>query len=194
MGRTAEFERDLVLEQAMEVFWERGYYGSSIGDLKSAMGLNPGSIYAAFGSKEKLLLACLEHYSSMAQARFRDIERSSSSAKEAFLKIFDSIINQMDSEQTCRGCLIINTLLELASHEGAGGSAARQYLETNREIFSEILEDAKITGELKSSRPVDEIAAFLLGTVFSLRVMGKAKAEKETLESIRDQSLNQVFG
>lgn len=194
MGRTVEFERDHVVGQAMEVFWNQGYHGSSMGDLKQAMGLNPGSIYAAFGSKQELLLACLERYAAAAQARFREFGDSSCTAKQAFRKIFDFIIDQISSEETSRGCLMVNTLLELAADEGAGGKAARGYLEKNKQIFGEILEDVAAKGEISSPRPVDELAAFLLGTIYSLRVMGKAKADRQTLESIRDQALDQVFG
>jgi TetR/AcrR family transcriptional regulator, copper-responsive repressor len=61
-GRPLSFDRDTALEQAMHVFWERGYEAASIADLTSAMGITPPSLYTAFGDKEKLFLEAIERY------------------------------------------------------------------------------------------------------------------------------------
>ncbi len=53
-GRPRGFDRAAALEKAMEVFWARGYAGASMAELTEAMGINPPSLYAAFGSKEEL--------------------------------------------------------------------------------------------------------------------------------------------
>src|ERR1700712_286712 len=61
-GRPLSFDRDTALEQAMHVFWERGYEAASITDLTAAMGITPPSLYAAFGDKAKLFLEAIERY------------------------------------------------------------------------------------------------------------------------------------
>lgn len=61
-GRPLSFDRDAALEQAMHVFWERGYEAASIADLTSAMGITPPSLYTAFGDKERLFLEAIERY------------------------------------------------------------------------------------------------------------------------------------
>jgi AcrR family transcriptional regulator len=61
-GRPLSFDRDAALEQAMHVFWERGYEAASISDLTSAMGITPPSLYTAFGDKEHLFLEAIERY------------------------------------------------------------------------------------------------------------------------------------
>ena len=67
-GRPVSFDRDEVLEQAMRVFWEKGFDGSSMNDLTVAMGIASPSLYAAFGSKENLYRATLEHYMALHKA------------------------------------------------------------------------------------------------------------------------------
>src|SRR2546422_11461601 len=61
-GRPREFDREAALEQAIDVFWRHGYEATSVSDLTAAMGINPPSLYAAFGDKEKLFLEAVEPY------------------------------------------------------------------------------------------------------------------------------------
>jgi TetR/AcrR family transcriptional regulator, copper-responsive repressor len=61
-GRPLSFDREAALEQAMHVFWERGYEAASIADLTAAMGITPPSLYTAFGDKERLFLEAIERY------------------------------------------------------------------------------------------------------------------------------------
>src|SRR5687768_7033402 len=62
-GRPRSFDREAALDAAMEVFWRKGYEATSISDLTDAMGINPPSLYAAFGDKEHLFMAAIERYS-----------------------------------------------------------------------------------------------------------------------------------
>src|ERR1700730_9191655 len=61
-GRPRTFNREKVLDRAMHVFWEKGYEGASIHDLTTAMGIQPASLYAAFGNKQALFELALAHY------------------------------------------------------------------------------------------------------------------------------------
>jgi len=61
-GRPRLFDRDAALDAAMQVFWVKGYEGASIAALTEAMGINPPSLYAAFGDKEQLFLEAVERY------------------------------------------------------------------------------------------------------------------------------------
>src|ERR1043165_4153218 len=62
MGRPRAFDADKALEKAMDVFWRKGFEGASLADLTKAMGINPPSLYAAFGNKEELFRKAVDRY------------------------------------------------------------------------------------------------------------------------------------
>ncbi len=61
-GRPREFDEAEALDCALELFWRQGYEGTSIADLRTAIGITAPSLYAAFGSKEELYRRVLERY------------------------------------------------------------------------------------------------------------------------------------
>src|SRR5690606_8539309 len=61
-GRPRAFDPNVALDRAMRVFWEKGYEGASLAGLTEAMGINPPSLYAAFGNKETLFQQVLARY------------------------------------------------------------------------------------------------------------------------------------
>ena len=62
MGRPRSFDVNVALDQALQVFWKKGYEGASLTDLTEAMGINRPSLYCAFGSKEELFRKALDRY------------------------------------------------------------------------------------------------------------------------------------
>ena len=72
MARPTEFDRNKVLDRATRLFWERGFGGTSISDLEAAMGIGRTSIYAAFGAKEDLFMAAIDHYDATYSIKLRN--------------------------------------------------------------------------------------------------------------------------
>ena len=62
MSKNAKFDRTEVVEKATNLYWEKGYHGTSMRDLQTTVDLRPGSIYAAFGSKDNLFKEAINHY------------------------------------------------------------------------------------------------------------------------------------
>src|SRR5215471_14569278 len=61
-GRPISFDKDAALEAAMLLFWEQGFEGAPMADLTQAMGLNPSSMYAAFGDNHALFSLAVKRY------------------------------------------------------------------------------------------------------------------------------------
>src|ERR1700733_184874 len=65
IGRPREFDRDAALQEAMLVFWRKGFTATSMNDLCDAMRIRSPSLYAAFGSKEALFLEAVDRYANV---------------------------------------------------------------------------------------------------------------------------------
>jgi AcrR family transcriptional regulator len=104
-GRPRSFDRDSALAQAMDVFWTKGYEGTSISDLTEAMGINPPSLYAAFGDKERLFIEAIERYQAARGASCPYCEEPT--ARSAMQKLLDYMAEDLSSADHPRGCMMM---------------------------------------------------------------------------------------
>lgn len=115
MARILEFEEEDAIRKAMDVFWKKGYNGTSMRDLTAAMGINPSSLYRSIGDKHALFVKCIKNYteSRMEEARkFAAAQSSPLAALVSFIKISaDVIAGDGDS------CMAIKTTFEIAADD-----------------------------------------------------------------------------
>lgn len=124
-GRPRQFDRELVLRQAMHVFWERGFEGTSLNDLISTLGLTATSIYAAFGSKESLFKEAVELYvAEDGNATWRALMRPGH-CRDALRAMLCDTVKVMCNADTPRGCLVVMGDRGI----GKGGDTIKHYLQ-----------------------------------------------------------------
>ena len=186
MPRNPEYDRNDVVGRAMEVFWARGYSQTSIADLVDATGLKPGSLYAAFGSKKGVFLEVLDQYNRGFVRRIRAHADSSSSKIDAIRLILGEIVEHSVRGSDRRGCLSVNALLEMASHEPDIAARLEEHNRAVRESFAQLIRAAQSDDELPSGKSADEMAAFLVNNIWGLRVSCKARPDRAAQESIVD--------
>src|ERR1700745_1362985 len=106
-GRAAVFERDVALQAAMKLFWERGYEGTSFDDLIAAMGISASSFYNSFGSKEALYCEATQSYQERSgQWFFAILNDPSIDAKTAFARLFEATAEEFTCGDHPLGCMI----------------------------------------------------------------------------------------
>lgn len=188
MARTIEFDRDIVLEKAMNIFWQKGYSMTSIPNLVDATSLNPGSIYGAFDSKEGLFLETLEFYGKRSVTKLKQHLSDANnivSGIETFLK---SVVENYNNDNK-GSCLVVNTLLEMSSHNDKIKFMANKQLETIETEILSALQLAKEQGELPSSASPDSLAKYIMVAIWGLRVMAKTNPDKHDSQAVLDQIL-----
>ncbi len=184
MPRPPEYDRDTVVAQATAVFWERGYGRTSISHIVAATGLKPGSLYAAFGSKKGMFLEVIDRYNGEFVDKLRRLRRAEGSPLGRLTKLLDEIVEDTVTGRDRRGCLTVNSLLELSQHDADIAASLATHNERIRDAFGELIQDAQNAGEIPSGRDVGELAAFLMNNIWGMRVLCKSNPSRESLNAI----------
>ncbi|WP_210397984.1 TetR/AcrR family transcriptional regulator [Motiliproteus sediminis] len=192
MGRPAAFDRDQVVHQVTDLFWKKGYLGTSISDVVAATSLKPGSIYNSFDSKQKLLLEALDHYSSQSFERVQRCLQSSDGLMPALEQMVSQLIDLAQGDPDARGCLMLNIWLEMAAHDEVITQYVQGVFERLEQELRAALERAKTAGELRPEADPEMLAKYIMMTTWGIRVMSRARPDRATLESLADQALMPV--
>lgn len=192
MGRPRAFTEHVVLNQAMQVFWSHGYAGTSIQNLVDATGVNRASLYATFGDKEQLFLAALDHYVAEVSAARVARLRNAASAREGLTSYFEGLVAFGLGEGRGLGCLLTNSVVELAPHDPDVAARLKTTLQRVEGVFEETIRRGQAAGEFPLDRDPKTLAQFLLTVVQGLRVLMRAHADEHELRAVVKTALSAV--
>ena len=190
MARPPTFEREDVLDKAMQVFWAQGYEATSVDDLVKATGLVRQSIYNTFGNKHDFYLEALEHYQAFLGARMLGALKHTPSVKEGFRRLFELVIEDAVSDTTRRGCMMVNAATELASRDPAVCKLTTEAEAAKERVLAKLIREAQARGEVDVLKDPDALAKFLYNTVLGLRVRATRRPTRIELEPIVEASLS----
>lgn len=188
MARTIEFSRDDVLQNATELFWQKGYCMTSIPNLVEATKLNPGSIYAAFKSKEGLFIAALEHYGQCGVMQLQETLANADTPLKG-VRTFMQNIAATVTDKNQRGCFLINTVLEMSSQYPKVQKEVEKQLNGIEVELQKALKSAHESGELSDNQIPEVLAKYLMVNIWGLRVLAKTNSDKSNVAPILDQVL-----
>ncbi|MDH5454467.1 MAG: TetR/AcrR family transcriptional regulator [Gammaproteobacteria bacterium] len=184
MPRHAEYNRDAVVAQATAVFWQRGYGQTSISDLVAATGLQPGSLYAAFGNKKGLFLEVVDRYNQAFIGKIHGLRRADGSALAKIRGLLQQIVDDAIRGKAGRGCLSVNTLLEMAQHDADIADRLTAYNAQVRKALAWLVKDAQTQGDIAADTDANELATFVVNNIWGLRVMCKSRPDRASLDAI----------
>jgi TetR/AcrR family transcriptional repressor of nem operon len=187
MPRPKEFNPDDAIEKAMQVFWHKGYEATSMEDLLSAMDLNRGSLYDTFGDKRQLFLKVIDRYCHGYVGEKFSLLDQPGPALPTLRRFIHGMIEGGLADPQRRGCLIANTVMELAPHEQDIAGKVCQAMKMGEDAFFKILTRAKEQGELAKGKDPRALARFLTtmmqGTIMSIKAGASADVVKQTAET-----------
>lgn len=183
MGRPYEFDREETLSKAMDVFWEKGYKATSIEDLVNRMGIKRGSMYNTFGDKHSLFIAAVEYYGESVTSETIRVLSSPGSPLGNIKRFFDKLV-KTPSERKTRGCLISNTVVELAPHDEKVAEVVKGILKKIQSAFLDCLNRAVEEGELPASTDTIVLSHFLATSTHGLIVTGKSSAGSDESKNV----------
>lgn len=184
MARPREFDPDTVLEQALQVFWAKGYEMTSLDDLCEATRLNRSSLYATFGDKHALFLKTIDRYGDGAVVRMLTALSRPVPIREAVAEFVSDIVDRIASGPGRTGCYIGNCVAEVARHDHDAAVSLRRHLDRVEATFRSGFAEAKRRGELSSDTDIDALARFLVSSIQGLRLIGKTTNDRNALQDI----------
>jgi AcrR family transcriptional regulator len=179
-GRPRTFDPEVALRQALDLFWERGYEGTSISDLAEAMGIASASIYAAFGSKEDLFRRVMALYGSTSGEPPRRALREEPTPRAAILAMLRATADEITRPDAPPGCMLI-----LAAPLGAvENHAVREFLAVlRRDQFTTIRDRLARDLRLPPDR-LDAVARYYTTVMQGLSIQARDGATRADLESV----------
>src|SRR4051794_14990896 len=130
MARTKEFDPDVVLDAAMELFWSRGYEATSTADLVEHLGIARASLYATFGSKHELYLAAFDRYLRARDPALLDMLSQPGPALPAVRAVVRMYVRETLDDERRRGCFVVNAAVERMTADPLVASRVRSSWDT----------------------------------------------------------------
>ncbi|MEN0063317.1 MAG: helix-turn-helix domain-containing protein [Myxococcota bacterium] len=179
MARPPAFDRGNVINRAMQVFWQHGYQATSMRALSEATGLKPGSLYAAFGSKEGLFFEVLTAYGAQVKARAAR-ERPTTLIKAWFQAHIERSIPATPGSPG-RGCLLLGSAAEIEALGPECRALVRAELDLLERTFATCLGP-------KHPTPA-KTARLLVAALMGISTMARAGAERAVLNDVAQAAL-----
>ena len=187
-----DFDVDVAIGRAMKIFWAKGYEATSISDLVAAMQINKGSLYNAFGSKKKLFTRALLNYDRENQQALLSQLEAMDDPVLAIRTLFDSVIAESEADSERKGCLLVNTALELPHHSKDIQDMVTAALKDVEGFFERAIKRAQTRGQVPSTLDASESAKSLLSQMVGLRVLARGVFDMTSLSAIRTRALQQI--
>ena len=184
MARPREFDEETVLEAATQRFWNNGYEATSMRDLADHTGMTTPSLYNAFCDKRAIYRLVLDRYVREALEACSAIFGGDEPPLRALERYFDAIVEESLGDGLRKGCFVVNTALEVASHD-------QDFRDVVTEVFDEIenrIRDCVAAGQrdgsILTSQPPADIARLALSTILGLRVLARTNPDRKLLAGV----------
>jgi AcrR family transcriptional regulator len=188
VGRPRAFDRDAALDRALEVFWRQGYEGTSVAELTKAMGINPPSLYAAFGNKEGLFREALDRYVEKGAAHVLEAMKQAT-ARAAVEALMRGSVERLTDPKKPNTCMLVSSALscsEASVDIRDELSSRRAGMETT---LRERLQKARTDGDLPDDTDPAALARYVATICHGLSVQAAGGATRKDLMQVVDMTL-----
>lgn len=189
MARRKGFNEDKALEQAMLLFWKKGYSATSMKELEHAMGLTITSIYNAYGNKRALFEKALNYYLQHKLFRFIESLDGADSPENALKAALMEVIHLHFNPSHPGGCLVVLSILESGQHDEQSKNILRSALNLLRDRIVQRLEKDKENGEITLATDTQSIANHVTVLITGMITMARAGFPQKELEKLIDDSV-----
>jgi TetR/AcrR family transcriptional repressor of nem operon len=184
MGRPKQFDPDGAVDKAMQLFWRKGFADTTPQDLVAELGIGKGSLYNTFASKRQLFDLALRRYVDMRVAGVVATLHGPGPATER-LRTALGRLAEADVAVSSRGCLAVNTTVELAGSDAAAADAVGRMFQRLEDEFRAVIEQGQRAGEIAAGRDAGDLASLLLTSFVGMSVLART-GDGERLRRVVD--------
>ena len=188
IGRPRSFDLDRALDRALQVFWRKGYEGTSLSDLTKAMGINRPSLYAGFGDKEALFRKALDRYLD-GPAAYTQEALKAPTARAVIEQLLRGAVDLNTAPRNPGGCLMVQGALAV----GAEAASSRHDLVACRAAgeaaLRRRLEKAKSIGDLPTETDPADLARYVATIIYGITVQAAGGATRGQLQHVTEMAL-----
>ncbi|WP_422082516.1 TetR/AcrR family transcriptional regulator [Ulvibacterium sp.] len=192
MPRIVEFDKEKALKNAMHVFWEKGYNGTSMQDLVDATGLNRSSIYNSFGSKLELYRITLSRYQRETGGIFQKALISAKNPLEAIQLIFEGFLPEITGDKKDKGCFVLNCKAEMGNQDHNVREWLLDTQEQTLSTFQNLIREGQELGIINKRQDCRNYAHFVFNAFQGFRMTGILIKDKKVLQQIIKNTLNVI--
>jgi AcrR family transcriptional regulator len=180
LGRPRAFDAHEALDQAMRLFWRKGFLGTSLSDLTEAMGISRPSLYAAFGNKESLYRRVVERYFQGPASYLQDALKEPT-ARAVVERLFQGVVDLVTDPKLPRTCLWVHGALSCGgTADPLQGEFVKQRARGHADLRARF-KRAIGEGDLPGGTDVDALARFVQTVNFGLSVQAATGANRKEL-------------
>ena len=188
MPRKKKYDRNVQLEQAMNLFWKKGFAETSLVDLEHALNVKAPSIYASFGSKQQLFIESIGHYIQVVvDSRIQRYLVQTNDPIQGIRDFLRTGIGDANNTSPGLGCLLTNSAAEFGASNVEIASKIKNGLDRTRDAFKVALLRAH-----KDEQKATEWAAELLIDFQGLMLLSKLHYDNASLLKAIDQAISRI--
>lgn len=184
MPRPREFDEQVVLDAATQRFWMNGYEATSVRDVADQMGLTGASLYNAFGDKRTLYRVVLDRYAKAALQSCADAFEGGKPPKVAIKAFFDATVAELLNDPQHKGCLVVNTSLEVAPHDDEFREVVKGVFVRIEKYVRDCIKAGQADGSISTKQSAADLARLFLAAILGLRVLARTRPERELLTGL----------
>jgi len=182
MPQNQKFDKINGIEQALDVFWEKGYEATSLTDLTKKLDVGKGSFYNAYKSKKALFHDCINLFRGNSIQNLKDILSSEKDIKNGIKNYLVYILYYSPNDAKQKGCFLTNACTELASSDVQVSKVLDTHYQTMQDIITDYL---ILQGGFQQNEAVlkaSVIVTYFIGLTVQLKLEIKKDQVTESIE------------
>ena len=189
MARPKEFDADVALDEAMDIFWSKGYEATSMSDLVEHLGLARQSVYDTFGDKHAIYMAALRRYCEQRLAWMVPLFRGERPVRAILRDYLEHAIEWALQGQQARGCMLINAAVGLPYEDEEARNLVVETMKTGGREMVAMLQRAQERGEIGMHQNPSALARFFASVMTGILVLSKTTRNRQALQDVAEVAL-----